>query len=643
MALVTEKVAGQAIPGGVPQLSRVRRLIDLARRFTGNRLHLLVVGATLLVFAGAFAFAYLLRFEFSIPDAETEFMLRVLPLVLLVKLITFYVCRVYRILWAYVGIWDLFRILRASVLASGGLLAVVFFLVRAASMPRSVIVLDGVLTFLGIGGIYALLRFLREVDGRTVIAKEVAEPVIIVGAGDAGEGLLRELQRNRSAGARVIGFLDDAPEKQKQSLRGTPILGRIDQVREIAYRHGVRKAYIAIPSASGMVLKGIVGHLLAAGLAVKILPRITQLSTDDNLVPRLREISIEDLLRRDPIRLDDGAISDFIRGKIVLVTGAAGSIGSELCRQILQYGPRRLVALDCAETPLHDLVLELHSKDSDSVAPELADVTDSQRVGAVFEAHRPEVVFHAAALKHVPLLEKHPREAIRVNVKGTRIITDAVRRFNSGTFVLISTDKAVNPTSVMGATKRIAEMLTWHLAGAEGRTRYMAVRFGNVLGSSGSVLQIFKSQLAVGGPLTVTHPEMRRYFMTIPEAVQLVLQASVLGQGREVFVLDMGPPVKIVDLAEDLIRLSGRIPGVDVKIEFTGIRPGEKLFEEIKLNSETVQPTAHPQIFSLLLSRAHAGEPAMLEALEKLADSAGVDSGNIARELRTAVSGASPG
>ncbi len=583
-------------------------LFELARRLTGDRPHLLVVGATLLIFAASFVLAWLLRFEFAIPSVETTFMRGALPFVLGVKLLVFFVAGVYRILWAYIGIRDVWSILRASLVATAAVLLLNFLLFRDSMLPRSVLVLDGVLTFLAVGGLYVLLRHLRESAGSSHPIEVPAEPVLIVGAGDAGEALLREIQRNTHMGARVVGFVDDAPQKNGHSLRGVPILGGTADLREIAYRHGVRKAFVAIPSAGGSVMRRIVTALLHAGLAVKVLPPLAKSAHAKGYVPQLRPVSMEDLLRREPIKLDDQAISAFIRDKVVLVTGAAGSIGSELCRQILDYHPAKLVALDLAETPLHDLLLELQSRvNGKLLVPELADVTDEARIGRVFDTHRPVVVFHAAALKHVPMMELHPREAARVNVGGTRILAEAARRGGVGGFVLVSTDKAVNPSSVMGATKRVAEMVV-QAQNREGSGRFMAVRFGNVLGSNGSVLRIFQAQLERGGPLTVTHPDMKRYFMTIPEAVQLVLQAAVLGKDGDILELDMGQPVRIVDLAEDLIRLSGLTPHVDIKIEFTGVRPGEKIFEELFQDSERMTPTAHPQV-SCIRSERDAGLP----------------------------------
>jgi len=604
---------------------------------SAGRSHLLVVAGAMAVFAASYLLAFLLRFDFDLPPQYPwVYVLGLLPFLLGVKLVAFTASGVFRVMWAYVGIRDLFRILQASGLASVAVAAGSFAFLRPVGIPRTVLILDAVFTFLGVGGLFALLRHAREAGAAGRGRGLPAEPIFLVGAGNAGEALLREIQRNPDTGVRVAGILDDAPEKKGRVLRGVKVLGPVEGARDHALARGVRKAYVAMPSLGGSVQRRVVNHLLQAGLAVKILPPVGKLAIASGYLPQLREISVEDLLRRDPLRLDTEAIRAFARGKVVLVTGAAGSIGSELCRQLLEFGPKALVALDCAETPLHALMLELRSRSGDvRIAPELADVTDRARVRAAFGSHRPEVVFHAAAYKHVPLLEEHPREAVRVNVGGGRVVMEEAREAGAGAFVLISSDKAVNPSSVMGSTKRIAEMLAGGM-NASGPTRFVAVRFGNVLGSNGSVLPVFREQLSRGGPLTVTHPEMRRYFMTIPEAVQLVLQAAVLGKGGEVFVLDMGEPVRIVDLAEDMIRLAGLVPGVDIKIEFTGVRPGEKLFEELKLDGETVEKTPHPQIF--LLRAGKRGELAAsdLSDLERLCEN-GASRAEIVPRLKSIV------
>jgi FlaA1/EpsC-like NDP-sugar epimerase len=596
-----------------------RRVGRVAARLTAGRPHLLVVAATMLGLVFAYIWSYVIRFEFGVPRLHVFYMLHTLPFVLLVQCILFYMGGVFRILWAYVGIKDLLRILRASVLSSLLLLLLNAILPRQEMVPRSVLVLDGLFSALIVSGIFAVLRSLRDASPRSRTRVIRPEPVLIVGAGDSGEALLHEVERGLARTTKVVGFLDDDPGKCGRSLRGVPVLGRVDQAKEIAERAHVQTVYVAIPSADGTAMRRIAGHLRKGHLSVKVLPPVGKLSSSLGFLSQLRNISIEDLLRRKPIRLDQRAISAFIKDKVVLVTGAAGSIGSELCRQVLGFQPSRLVGVDCAETPLHDLMLELKDGTGENLAHlELGDVTDQARIQSLFVKYRPQVIFHAAALKHVPVCESHPREAIRVNVGGTKIVGEAALDVGAEAFVMISTDKAVNPSSVMGATKRAAELVTQRLNQKAPRTRFAAVRFGNVLGSNGSVLRIFKSQLARGGPLTVTHPEMKRYFMTIPEAVQLVLQAAVLGKGGEVFELDMGEPVRIVDLAHDFIRMHGMVPERDIKIDFTGVRPGEKLFEELYLDSENVEPTGHPQVFCLRPGEGRPLEPALLLCLDRL-------------------------
>jgi FlaA1/EpsC-like NDP-sugar epimerase len=397
------------------------------------------------------------------------------------------------------------------------------------------------------------------------------------------------------------------------------VLGRIDDLGELASKHDVSQVLIAVPTAGGSLIRRITRAATEAKLRVQVLPGIGQLIGRSALMPQLRNVSIEDLLRRESVEHEVHKVSGFLRGKVILVTGAAGSIGSQLCRQILCHEPARLVVVDWAETPLHDLLLEIKTGTNESVVvSEMGDVTDAVRIGQIFAKHKPDLVFHAAALKHVPMCESHVREAIRVNVGGTRIVAQTALQYGAQRFVLISTDKAVNPSSVMGATKRVAEVLLQKLEARGGPTRFIAVRFGNVLGSNGSVIPLFRRQLLEGGPLTVTHPDMRRYFMAIPEAVGLVLHAAYLGRGGDLFELDMGEPVKIVDLAEDLIRLSGLVPGKDVKIEFTGMRPGEKLFEELYFSAEKVHPTAHPRIFCLRAEKMPEKDGAVLRCLNHL-------------------------
>ena len=596
-----------------------RRVGKVANRMTAGRPHLLVVLASLLAFGMAYVGAYLIRFEFAIPGQYSNYLDHTLPVVIFVQCLLFSFCGVYRILWAYLDLHDVLRILRASVYSTLLLLLLNLGLRAPEAIPRSIIVLDGFFSFLAVSGLFAGLRVLRDASPKLLTRMAQPEPVLIAGAGDSGETLLHEIERGLARTTRVVGFLDDDPAKCGRWLRGLPVLGRIDQARAIADNAGVRTVYVAIPSADGQALKRIVGCLREGRLRIKVLPPLGKLSPALGLLSQLRNVSIEDLLRRKPIKLDQAAISAFIKDKVVLVTGAAGSIGSEICRQVLPFHPAHLVLLDCAETPLHDLLLEFTGGlATGQVHPELADVTDPARVRTIFQKYRPEVVFHAAALKHVPICEVHPREAIRVNVGGIRNLGEAAIQAGTQSFVMISTDKAVNPSSLMGATKRAAELISQRLHRSQTTTRFAAVRFGNVLGSNGSVLRIFKSQLARGGPLTVTHPEMKRYFMTIPEAVQLVLQAAVLGKGGEIFELDMGQPVRILDLAHDFIRMSGLVPERDVKIEITGVRPGEKLFEELYLDSESITPTAHPQVFCLRPDSGQEVDPAVRMCLDRL-------------------------
>lgn len=590
-----------------------------SRRITAGHPHLLIVAAVLALTSGAWFLSFLLRFEFALPTEWKSAAVQALPFVLVVQAVFFTIHGVFRILWPYVSTRDALVILRSSIYSTATLLALNAILPAPGLAPMSVILVHGIVTNMAVCGLFLTLRFAREARVRVKHDSSAIKRVFIIGAGDSGDAMLREIERVPHHAVRVDGFIDDDPDKQGAHLRGVPVLGGTSELLALAEKRGVKQVFVALPGTGGERLRGIVRPLLTAGIEIKVLPGLSKLSTTSALLPQLKDVAIEDLLRRNPIRLDEAQIGNFIGGKCVLVTGAAGSIGSELCRQILRYGPSKLVVLDWAETPMHDLMLELRAGASaKKIVPELGDVTDFVRIRAVFAEHAPDIVFHAAALKHVPVCEDHPREAIRVNVGGTRTVARAAICSGTSTFVLISTDKAVNPSSVMGSTKRAAELVIQGLQSEGGPTRYAAVRFGNVLGSNGSVLRIFKNQLAKGGPLTVTHPDMRRFFMTIPEAVELVLQAAILGGGGEVFELDMGEPVKIVDLAEDFIRLSGLTPGRDIQIEFTGMRPGEKLFEELYLHSETVAPTSHPKVFCLKKPGRPETDPAVRLCLDRL-------------------------
>jgi FlaA1/EpsC-like NDP-sugar epimerase len=475
------------------------------------------------------------------------------------------------------------------------------------TFPRSIFVLDWAFSILIVGGLRFGIRTLREVTLQNAApASEHARPkLLVIGAGDAGEMLMREIVRTHGRRYEPVGFLDDSTTKHGERIHGVPVLGPIRDVTEIAKRHDIGEIIIAIPSFSGGEMRRVVDLCAPTGARIRTLPGVDKLIDGSVTVSQLSEVNIDDLLRRAPVVLDTAEIGEFLRGRTVMVTGAGGSIGSELCRQILRFKPRRLVLVEQAENSLFQidrlLRADLESGRLGSAAevlviPLIADICDSKRVDAIFASERPNVVFHAAAHKHVPLMEHNYGEAIKNNVFGTRKLADAAVRHGVEKFVMVSTDKAVNPTSIMGVSKRVAEIYVQSLS-RTARTQFVTVRFGNVLGSAGSVVPLFREQIAAGGPVKVTHPEMKRYFMTIPEACQLVMQAGAMGRGGEIFVLDMGEPVKIVDLARDLIRLSGLDPDRDIEILFTGMRPGEKLFEEIAVDEENVDKTKHPQIY----------------------------------------------
>ncbi len=459
---------------------------------------------------------------------------------------------------------------------------------------ESVIMLDLFTTIMLLSGVRMLVRLYHEEFFAE--RRGAARRFLIIGAGNAGEALLREMMRRRDTPYHVVGFVDDDPNKYRMQIHGVPVLGTVDQLPQLCQKYSVDELAIAIPSATPKQMRRVVQICQGTKLRFSTVPSLTDIASGKLKVSQIREVEINDLLGREEVKLDLEGIQRFLRGKTVLVTGAGGSIGSEMCRQVCEFEPTRLLLVEQAENPLFFIERELR-KEHPGVPLEtlVCDITDRVRVDQIFDRFRPEVVIHAAAHKHVPLMEINPGEAVKNNVIGTMNVADAADRTGAENFVMISTDKAVNPTSIMGSTKRIAEMYIQDL-NKTSQTHFVTVRFGNVLGSNGSVVPIFKRQIAEGGPVTVTHPEMRRYFMTIPEASRLVLQAAAIGEGGEIFVLDMGEPVKIVDLARELITLSGFRPGEDIEIVFTGLRPGEKLFEELSIAGEDMIPTVHPKI-----------------------------------------------
>ncbi len=564
--------------------------------------------------------AYWLRFNFeAFPQEYLAAAISLLPVVWILQGTMFWYFGLYRGVWRFASIPDLVRIIKAVVVGTGLSAVAVFFLTRLESVPRSVFVLDAILLVLLLGGPRFAYRWFK--DKHLTLAE--GERTLIVGAGRAGEMLVRDMLRNAGAGHLPIAFVDDDPGKRGREIHGVRVVGSCDEIPEIVRRLDIKLVLIALPSAGSRQIRRIVELCEKSGVAFRILPGVQDLARGQVSVRDLREVRIEDLLGREPVKLDWRRIEDGLRAKTVLVTGAGGSIGAELCRQIARLDPARLVLFEHSEYNLYTIEQELaRAHPSLAMACVLADVCDRVAVESVFAAHAPELVFHAAAYKHVPMLEGQARMAVVNNVFGTRTVAEAADRHAAGTFVLISTDKAVNPANVMGATKRIAEMICEDLA-TRSRTRFITVRFGNVLDSSGSVVPLFREQIARGGPLTVTHPEVTRYFMTIPEACQLILQAAVVGLGGEIFVLDMGEPVRIAYLAEQMIRLSGKKPGEDIEIVYTGLRPGEKLFEELFHDRECLAPTGHPKLLLAHPRGVDAGELAKgLVALEQRAAAA---------------------
>ena len=605
----------------LPGNKRVRMLVFMAAD---------ICAVCLASFLGLF-----IRFDMNlerIPMEYVEPVLSYLPFYLAATLIVFFLFRMYSTMWSVAGVREAGHIIGACGLAS--LLQIAGMLMMEMKVPRSYYVLS----FFALCACEGLVRLSYRIFTSIRLPGSIKASdrrVLIAGAGTSGAVILKEMLTSQYAQGHVVCFVDDDKNKVGKILNGVPIAGKREDIPGLVEKYKVDEIYIAMPSAPAKDRKEIIEICRETGCRVKILPGIYQLLNGEVSVGKLREVEIEDLLGREPVRVNIDEILDYVHGKVVLVTGGGGSIGSELCRQIARHQPKTLIVFDVYENNAYDLQQELKDKFPKlHLVVLIGSVRNTHRIESVFEKYRPEIVYHAAAHKHVPLMEDSPNEAIKNNVFGTYKTAKAADKYGAKRFVLISTDKAVNPTNIMGASKRMCEMVI-QMMNAKSKTDFVAVRFGNVLGSNGSVIPLFKKQIEQGGPVTVTHPDIIRYFMTIPEAVSLVLQAGAYAKGGEIFILDMGEPVKILDLAKNLIRLSGYKPGEDIAITFTGLRPGEKLYEELLMDEEGMQDTPNKLI--------HIGKPIAFdtkefsEQLDRLYEVANLDSEMIRGEVKKIV------
>ena len=604
----------------------------------------------LLLFSLALFFAHLIRFEFALPDLRLQQFWQLLPLALLIKSSAFFAMQLYRGMFRYTGLKDLWRLCRAVGFSSLVLVSGIAVIYGFVGYSRSVFLIDAVLTLLFTGCFRLLIRFFfaqisqhREDHHLFHLfkAKRNYKVLLIYGAGSAGEKLYREIAENPRLQYRVVGFMDDDRKKLGRSIHGVPVWGGLGAMRVVTAKLCVQEVLIAVPSSTGAQMRAIVEACKACEVPFRTLPGLGNIIDCKVDIKTLRDVEYKDLLRREPVRLDSEKIAGYLNEKVVMVTGAGGSIGSELCRQIIKFQPRQLILLDACESALYQVQMELkHRSGYQRYAAVLGNIQDEALIDRVMRRHSPQVIFHAAAYKHVPMLERNPWQAVSNNIRGNQVMLEKAVAYGVGHFVLVSTDKAVRPTNIMGASKRICELIlhskvgtgssvlgtgeeigespspqppapeTQHLKPSpqhpapntqnpEPKTRLMAVRFGNVVGSSGSVIPLFRDQIERGGPVTVTHPDVTRYFMTIPEAAQLILQAGAQGKGGETFILEMGESIKIADMARDLIRLSGLVPDDDIEIRFTGLRQGEKLYEELITEGEGIVPTTHEKIMVL--------------------------------------------
>ncbi|HXY53907.1 MAG TPA: nucleoside-diphosphate sugar epimerase/dehydratase [Nitrospirota bacterium] len=571
----------------------------------------------------SFFAAYALRFNTLNLSEYVPQILHSLPLILGIRLTLFAIMGLYRGMWRFVGLRDLISLFQAVTLSSGLSVGLLFLISRLENFPRSVFVIDWFVVIILVGGSRFAYRLYREGAFKSLFGVQhrngAGKRVLIVGAGKAGDLILREMLNNSDLGFIPVGLVDDNRAKRNSTIHGCRVLGHTRDIPRIVNEYAIEEIFLAIPSASSSAKRRIMRVCKSAGVTFKTLPAVGQLLNGTVTVNALREFQIEDLLGREPVKLDSGSIREYLRDKTVLITGAGGSIGSELCRQVAQYWPRRLVLYERSEFNLYQINMQLLESFPDlEVHAVIGDVVNQNRAERTLKQFKPEVVFHAAAYKHVPLMELNVEEAMRNNVHGTWVVAHLSHVYGVKKFVMVSTDKAVRPTNIMGASKRMAELICQGF-GRDSKTKFVTVRFGNVLNSVGSVIPLFKQQIAKGGPVTVTHPEIYRYFMTIPESVQLIMQAGAMGKGGEIFILDMGEPVKIVDLAQDMIALSGLEPEKDIKIIYTGLRPGEKLYEELLTDGEEITSTLHEKI--KVAGAVNTDWKALLEKIERLIES----------------------
>jgi FlaA1/EpsC-like NDP-sugar epimerase len=598
--------------------------VAVCRVLLGNPKFWIILSGDVLLICLSFYCAHLIRFEFILTDGQLSQILILLPLIIAVKILCFYTFGLYRGMWRYTSIEDVLNIIKASCVAVALIIVVLLYLNRFAGLSRAVFILDTIFTMALITAHRVAIRFYYANAGSrrsffpSPWRRRTWKRILMIGAGDAGEKAIREIKDNRNLKFTIVGIVDDHPGKIGMKIHGIPVLGHTDDLVEHARRLRADEIFITIASISGADMKRIVSCCQATSLPFKVLPGLGELIDGKVSVSKIREIDYKDLLGRKEVKLDQEEIGAYLTNKTVLITGAGGSIGSELVRQVLPFKPRHVVLFDASEENLYNIQMELvHEQNTANFTPVLGKVQDHNLLHKVFSDHPPSVVFHAAAYKHVPLIENNPWQAVDNNILGSKLVMEAAIIHGVERFVLVSTDKAVRPTSVMGASKRVTELLMHEYSSPDWkrvmspiwstqvkdvsshRTIFMAVRFGNVLGSSGSVIPLFKKQIIHGGPVTVTHPEMTRFFMSIDEAAQLIIQAGAMGSGGEIFILKMGEPINIAQMAHDLIKLAGKDPETEIKIVYTGLREGEKLYEELISEGEGIVPTGHDQIMVL--------------------------------------------